>query len=131
MAAADATADATAHIADVADANDANVDTDADDADADTADADADANADAGVDADAKQMQMQIQQMQMIDARRRHRNRFAISMPRRGSIDGEKSVLRKVAVPRKKKEHHALAPPVRDLPQRADSCRGRPALAPT
>jgi hypothetical protein len=32
MAAADATADATAHIADAADANDADVDTDADDA---------------------------------------------------------------------------------------------------
>ena len=40
MAAADATADATAHIADAADANDADVDTDADNADADTADAD-------------------------------------------------------------------------------------------
>jgi hypothetical protein len=55
MAAADATADAAAHIADAADANDAAVDTDADDADADTADADADANADAGVDADANE----------------------------------------------------------------------------
>ena len=40
MAAADATADATTHIADAADANDADVDIDAD----------ADANADAGAD---------------------------------------------------------------------------------
>ena len=55
MAAADATADATAHIADAADANDADVDTDADDADADTADAYTDTNADAGVDADANE----------------------------------------------------------------------------
>ena len=30
----------------------------------------------------------------MIDARRRHRNRFAISMPRRGSIDRKKSICR-------------------------------------
>jgi hypothetical protein len=55
MAAADATADATAHIADAADANDADVDTDADNADADTPDAHADADADAGVDADANE----------------------------------------------------------------------------
>ena len=46
----------------------------------------------------------------------------------RGTVLGRRW---KVPVPRKKKEHHALAPPVRDLPQRADSCRGRPALAPT
>jgi hypothetical protein len=55
MAAADATADATSHIADAADANDAYVDTDADDAavDADTADADVDADADTNADAGA------------------------------------------------------------------------------
>ena len=55
MAAADATADATAHIADAADATDADVDTDADDVDADADTADADANADtADADADAE-----------------------------------------------------------------------------
>jgi len=46
----------------------------------------------------------------------------------RGTVLGRRW---KVPVPRKKKEHHALAPPVRDLPQWVDSCRGRPALAPT
>ena len=55
MAAADATTDATAHIADAADANDADVDTDADDADADADAADADADADtADADTDAE-----------------------------------------------------------------------------
>jgi len=46
----------------------------------------------------------------------------------RGTVLGRRW---KVPVPRKKKEHHALAPPVRDLPQWAGSCRGRSALAPT